>query len=202
MTCILVDHWQKLVSSVHPDDEPIFRQNQHTFNLDYPPPAYLGDVINAPVILLDANGGYNPLDTPLEFRDQSAVNRYIDLLRYPRAIDPAEISPYYAQRNYAKFIRDGKMALVNAVAYRSPSISQEPLNKSLAKILPSAVVHRMWLRENLLPQAARGERLVIAHRNSLWNLRRAEAPSGVHFSKNPVSPDLSNEFKAMILEWS
>lgn len=202
MTASIVEHWRRLTGAVHPDDVPVFDGYSHSFNLDYPPPAFIGDVENAPVVLLDANGGYNPDETPQEFAVPSAVERYIDQLHNPRRLRPSELAPYYARRNFASLIGDGRLALVNAVAYRSAGISKEPQNRRVAALLPSTDVHRRWLRTELLKQAASGERLVIAHRNSLWNLKKSEhSIEGVIFTTNPVSPDLSFAILDLIRLW-
>lgn len=188
----LVEHWRLLDGPVHPVDSVVFGRGRHSFNLDFPPPAFIGDIVNAPVVLLDANGGYDPIVTPAEFPDQRSHDRYLDLLHRPRAIEPGSIAPYYGSRNYSRLIADGILALVNAVAYRSPSISREPDNRKLAEQLPSTHVHRRWLRHELLNEAASGDRLVIAHRTSLWKISKAEGSiPGVHFTTNPVSADLS-----------
>ena len=188
----LVRHWSQLCGRVHPLDAPVFAAHGHSFNIDYPPPAFIGDIINAPVVLLDANGGFDPAVTPSEFASPGAVERFLGLLRNPRAVHPSEIAPYYGARNYADLIAAGDMVLVNAVAYRSPAISREPDNRRLAERLPSTAIHRAWLRESLLASAGRGERLIIAHRTSLWKIKRSEADlPGVLFTTNPVSADLS-----------
>ena len=188
----IVDHWSQLDGSVHPLDAPVFSTNEHSFNLDYPPPAFIGDINNAPVVLLDANGGFDPFITPSEFAAPDAVDRYLDFLRNPRAVHPGQIAPYYGARNYADQIAAGEMVLVNAVAYRSKSISREPKNRRLAEQLPSTAVHRAWLREVLIPAASRGERLVVAHRTALWRIKRSEPNlDGVIFTTNPVSADMS-----------
>src|SRR5262245_50648583 len=116
--------------------------------------------------------------TSLVFAQTVAVDRYLGTLLEPRPDVRATAAPYYARRNYARLIRSGKMALGNAVAYRSKSISGERQNRRLAEKLPSTQVHRKWLREELLTEAARGERLVIAHRTGLWKLLKREQPPG------------------------
>jgi len=41
--------WARLEDSVHPDDKPIFAEYpKHTFNLKFPPPAFVGDLDAAP----------------------------------------------------------------------------------------------------------------------------------------------------------
>ena len=194
----IVDHWQRLVDGAdsgkglfaHPDDAELFRTHEHSFNLDFPPPAFIGDILNAPVVMLDANGGYHPSATPWEFSQPGAIERYLDCLRRPRPAERDQVAPYYAGRKFADLLFSGHLTLVNAVAYRSPGISQEPMNRRLAELLPSTHVHRKWLR-GVLQSAARGERLVVAHRNGLWGglKRTGETPPGVIFTSNPRSPD-------------
>ncbi|KIX16277.1 hypothetical protein [Paracoccus sp. 228] len=168
----LVDHWRRLIGSVHPDDAPFLSSRPHSFNLDWPPPAYIGDVDNAPVVLLMMNGGYNPEMTPREFADAGAIERYLDMLHNPRPVKPNDVSPYYDTANYGGYIANGRMVLVNALAYRSGKLSEERQNRMLADILPSTLVHRTWLKETVIPQAIAGDRVVIAHRNGLWDLDR------------------------------
>lgn len=184
----LVEHWRKLKNAVHPDDEAVFRESPHSFNLDWPPPAYIGDVDNAPFVLLMMNGGYDSLKTPAEFPNNAAVERYIDLLHNPRPVQPMTISPYYDSGNYGQHIASGRLALVNAIAYRSGKLSQERQNSRLAENLPSTQVHRKWLRDELIPQALSGDRTIIAHRNGKWLLRSGEFQSAnIVFTKNGAS---------------
>ena len=195
----LVEHWSRLADGAdsektgpfaHPDDAELFRTREHSFNLDFPPPAFIGDILNAPVVMLDANGGYHPSATPWEFSQPGAIERYLDCLRHPQPADRDQVAPYYRDRNYSKLLFSGELALVNAVAYRSRRISQEPENRRLAELLPSTRVHRDWL-QGVFRSAARGERFVVVHRNRLWKLNRKEERPGVYFTTNPVSKDLS-----------
>lgn len=196
---LLIDHWRRLDAAVHPDDTAAFGAQPHNFNLNYPPPAYLGDVENAPFVVLMMNGGYDPVITPKEFPDDLAVARYIDLLHHPRPVDPLSISPYYDAGNYRRHIASGKLALINAVAYRSGKLSTEPQNKKLAERLPSTALHRRWLREELIPQALGGERVIIAHRNGMWALSRAEIDHpNVIFTGAGVSPHLPRGVLALL----
>ncbi len=81
ITSSLRTFWAKLQGSVHPDDEKIFADYpQHSFNLRFPPPAFVGDPDSAPIIILMSNGGYKPGITEAEFPDDAAVaefRRYI-----------------------------------------------------------------------------------------------------------------------------
>jgi hypothetical protein len=181
--------WQRLENSVHPDDKPCFRGNKHTFNLDFPPPAYVGDVDNAPVVFLDANGGYCPQKTPAEFPRDRDLGEYIDWLRGERKELPENLSNYYTNHTLAGWLRDGTAVIVNAVAYRSPKITEEKENQKLAKILPSSKAHREWLANELLPAVEQNKRFVIVHRWKLWHLKRGCAESeNFVYSPNPVSP--------------
>ena len=168
---MIVEHWRRLDGAVHPDDRPIFESHPHSFNLDFPPPAYLGDIENAPFVVLMMNGGYDASDTPMEFSGAGAVDAYLDRLHNPRPADLETLAPYYARPNYAQHLVRARLALVNAIAYRSGKLSEEPENKHLAQRLPSTLLHIQWLRDELLPSATERERVIIAHRNGMWNLR-------------------------------
>jgi hypothetical protein len=196
---MIVRHWRGLDGAVHLEDRPIFERSEHTFNLDFPPPAYLGDIVNAPFVLLMKNGGYKPTETPEEFADSGAVERYLDHLHNPKPIQPGLVAPYYATANYARHIADGRLALVNAIAYRSVKLTEEPWNVALAEQLPSTQVHRRWLWEELIPQAVSGDRVVIAHRNGSWKLRRSDAPGrNVIFTPSAVSKNLTGDVIAAL----
>lgn len=187
----LVEHWRQLDDAVHPSDASVFNSCPHTFNLDWPPPAYIGDVFNAPFVLLMMNGGYDPKMTPAEFPNRAAIDRFIELLHNPRPVNPRSISPYYDAGNYGQHIASGRLVLVNAIAYRSGKLSDEPKNAKLAERLPSTLLHRQWLREELVPQALSGDRVIIAHRNGMWRLRKHEFQhSNIIFTNSGASPYL------------
>lgn len=191
---ILVQHWRQLDGSVHPSDAPVFESCEHRFNLDWPPPAYIGDIENSPFVLLMMNGGYDPKITPTEFPDQTAVQRYLEYLHDPRPINPKSISPYYDAGNYGHHIESGRLALVNAVAYRSGKLSAERDNARLAERLPSTLLHRRWLREELAPQALAGDRVIIAHRNGMWKIRQHEYQHpNIIFTNSGASPYLPRQ---------
>jgi len=103
------------------------------------------------------------------------------------------------------WVREGNAVIVNAVAYRSPKITDksESENRSLAKHLPSAKMHNQWLRDELLPDVRSGKRCLVAHRWSLWDFGpEIVGPlANVHFSRAPASPYLSNDLKAEIGSW-
>ncbi len=195
MTTELAEYWERLDGSIHPDDHDIFGEYpEHGFNLDFPPPAFIGDVLNAPVIILDNNGGFNPQLTPTEFPDEDARSEYRDSLANPRPVDPSarSMAPYYVTRNYSKWLISGEAALVNGVAYRSVNGSAQSVAR-MTKTLPSAQFHQRWLREILLPLAQAGERFVVVHRWSRWN-GATEGLNGlpnVIFSTAPISKDLT-----------
>ena len=60
-------HWSRLEGNVHPDDLPIFDRHPHSFRINFPPPAFIGNIDTAPIVILMANGGYNEEGTPKEF---------------------------------------------------------------------------------------------------------------------------------------
>lgn len=80
---LVIDHWRRLDAAAHPDDTVVLGAQPQSFNFDYPPPAYLGDVENAPFVVLMLNGGYDPVITQKEVPDNGAVARYMDLLHHP-----------------------------------------------------------------------------------------------------------------------
>lgn len=195
MTKELADYWSRLTDAVHPDDTENFRfTRDHGFNLDFPPPAFIGDILNAPVIILDNNGGFAQDITPEEFPDERACEDFRATLASPRPLDPKAVStsPYYLRRNYAKWLINGQAALVNGVAYRSED-GKAPGVGRLTKKLPTALFHQKWLRDVLAPLAVKGERFVVVHRWGRWN-GAAEALRGVNtaiFSAAPIAADLT-----------
>jgi hypothetical protein len=193
------DFWQRLASVVHPDDENILRSSDHSFNLDFPPPAYIGDIDNAPVVILMANGGYSPIETPREFRDQADIDEYVAWLKGDRVETPRNLSSYYKSQKVFHYVKPGKVAIANAVAYRSVKLSEEPENIALAAKLPSTKAHRNWLVDELIPTARAGKRLIIAHRWKFWGL--SPGHPGVLFSTNQASPHLSKANTDKISEW-
>lgn len=165
--------WRRLEKTVHPDDAEVLSRHEHTFNLDFPPPAFIGDVDNAPIVILMANGGYDPhkiTGTQSEFLEPSDFAEHLQMLQSERICIPRRLSPYYTENTVFPWVRGGSAVIVNAVAYRSPKITEEPQNQEVARILPSARVHKEWLLEEVLPAAERGQRCVVAHRRRLWKL--------------------------------
>ncbi len=193
--------WTRLDQSVHPDDRVVFDGNPHSFNLSYPPPAFIGDVDSAPVIVLMANGGYGP-GTVAEFPSPGDHRAYIDWLTGATTEVPRRLSPYYTRHKLYPLIRSGKLAIVNAVAYRSPKITEEKDNQRVAELLPSTKVHRRWLREEVLPAVRQGRRMVIAHRHKLWKLSdlNSEIPFLVR-TTNPASSYLADAVMVQVEEF-
>jgi hypothetical protein len=188
--------WRQLANSVHPDDEAVFRASpDHTFNLGFPPPAFIGQVDTAPIVILMSNGGYKPGQTEAEFPDASASVAYRRWLHGDISTPPHHLARYYTGGPFAEWITSGKAVVVNAVAYRSPRLSQEKSNQAVARRLPSHHLHRQWLMEDVLPAARDGKRFVLVHRNGLWNVPTANAGDCVLFSDpmraepNRAAPD-------------
>lgn len=201
MTTELAKYWGQLEDSVHPDDKHVFaKEEDHGFNLDFPPPAFIGDVVNAQVIILDNNGGFNPRLTPAEFPDEEACEEYRYSLANPRPVDPSarSMSPYYVSRNFSNWLIGGEAALINGVAYRSKDGGAKGVAR-LTKTLPSALFHQRWLREMLVPLVQKKERFVVVHRWSRWN-KATDSLRGlpnVIFSEAPISKDLTaKEYEA------
>lgn len=202
----LADYWSKLLRTdlgwVHPDDEAVLARTKVSFNFDFPPPAFVGDVLRAKVIVLVANGGYDPIVTAREFSKVGSVERYIDRLNHPDTASWWEVAPYYDSVNYGHLLTSGKVALVNACAYRSRKISEESENKRAIKSLPSAVFTRSWLLEQVLPQVRSGDRMIVGKRHGLWSLPNdVRNCSGFVADPAPVSPHLSGTVFQRISEF-
>jgi hypothetical protein len=166
----LIEFWSELRGTVHPQDEEIIEEWPNTLRCEYPGPAFVGDVRNARVFFLYANGGYDPVGTPKEF-EKISTEEYRDRLRNPGPCDD-KTSVFFQKGRLGKLLREGKAAVVNAMAYRSPKISHETekANRDIAEMLTSVQHHREWLYSDLLPAA--GEVMVVAHRPRLWELKR------------------------------
>lgn len=195
MTIELVNFWSKLTGSIHPDDEEAFQSTPgHAFNLEFPPPAFIGDVINAPVIILDNNGGYDRATTPREFQDAGAHEEFRNALHQSKPLSRAakSSSPYYLSRNYSTWLETGQAALVNGVAYRSVSGRSAGVEK-MTRTLPSARFHQNWLLRSLIPLVRRGDRFVVVHRWSRWGgaCEALKFEKNAVFSTAPISKDLT-----------
>lgn len=175
--------WSQLRDSVHSEDEPIFRAHpRHSFNLRFPPPAFIGDIDAAPIIILMSNGGYKAGITEAEFPDEASVSEYRRFISGEASALPSKLANYYANGRVGDWIHSGRAALVNAVPYRSPNLSKEAYNKDVAKQLRSLVVHRRWIMNEVLPDAANGRRFVLVHRNGWWQIPQRFAGACVLFS--------------------
>lgn len=189
MASSIVNFWRELKDTtapvIHPRDKEAFVGALHSFNLDFPPPAYIGAVDDAVCIVLYANGGYDPDVTPMEFREIITPANFLEYLHQPRRIAPSRIAPYYATVNFSHLIESGKVALVNAVAYRSRKISEEPENEDLAVRLPSVAAHRAWLRDKILPEVRKGNRVLVIKRGRLWQMHKGDCDGKAIFWGQP-----------------
>jgi hypothetical protein len=191
------EHWRQLEHAIHPADVKFFPNP--AFDLAYPPPAFIGDVDHAPVVILLSHGGYDPIRTPEEFDAPGDVETYLRWLK--EGGDIPEKQWYYLQRHDARFIQDGSAVIVNAVAYRCKNMDRE--TKKFAQGLPSTAVHRNWLRSEVMPAAKSGQRLIIAHQWSLWGLRRGDFAGAdyIRFSRAPITKNLDREMLQFVGRW-
>lgn len=184
----------------HRLDRKLLDAGPHSFNLDHPVSPYIGDVLTAPVVILNANAGYNPALTPTEFPDAASVSAYTGRVDDPSGSDWSFVSRYYNDTNYGHLVATGKVVVVNACAYRSPKISdkKEANNRAMIKRLPSSIMMRRWLLEAVLPVAAKGDRLIINNRGQHWRLGHAADAPGIVRDPCPASPRItSTAFSAM-----
>src|SRR5262245_27693029 len=107
----LIEFWAELEETVHPQDYPVLaRYRDHTLNLDYPPPAFVGDIRRARIFILLANGGYDDDRTPLEFAESGSAKKYRDRLRNPVPCG-SYTHPYYLQgTRLRKWLEEGQAA--------------------------------------------------------------------------------------------
>lgn len=179
---LLKKHWSQIKGPVHPEDATTFQgAAYHSFNLQFPPPAFVGN-IDAPIIILMSNGGYKAGFTEGEFPDAASVEEHLAFLRGDTETRPERLSSYYRRGPFGSMLEDGSVLLINAVPYRSPQLSSEPINKALARRLPSVDVHRQWLLKEAMPEARNGARFILAHRNGWWGLQPSEASDTIVFS--------------------
>lgn len=175
----LVEFWSKMDQTVHPKDMEIARDAPKVINFDYPPPAFIGDILNARIFILMGNGGYNAIDTPAEFNKPDAAAIFREHLAHPSAADRKWTAPYYLDRaDVGDWLRSGLAAVVNALAYRSGSTTDAV--RRFADKLPSVNFHRRWLENDLRMAAETGRVRVVIHRPGLWR------PSTVAQAKNVV----------------
>lgn len=202
MPSLIREFWKGLELSVHPEDARAFAFYPHTFNLDFPPPAFIGDVDSAPVVILMLNGGYDPENTPREFPTLGDMQEHVQWLKGERKQPPRRLSSYYTAQEYVfPMVLSGHAVIVNACAYRSRKIRDEKDNFRLAeRHLASVKVHQQWLREEVLPSARNGTRLIAAHRWGLWNFESKTVlpAANVFYSSNPRSPSLPPLTRAAI----
>ena len=79
----LAAYWARLESTVHPDDVPIMDAAPREINFDFPPPAFIGDILHAKVFVLVGNGGYDCRLTPKEFAAAGSAELYRRRLAEP-----------------------------------------------------------------------------------------------------------------------
>lgn len=203
MASRIVEFWRELKSPsapvIHPRDKEVFANAENSFNLSFPPPAYIGAIDEAVCVVLYANGGYDPIVTPKEFQTIITPSSFLHFLHHPGRISPHRIAPYYGSVNFSHLIESGKVALANAVAYRSRKISKEPENAKLARRLPSLAVHRSWLRDEVIPDVKKGNRILVIKRGGLWGLKQSDCDERTIFGGGaPVSRHLPNRLIEII----
>lgn len=165
----LVEFWSRLQGEVHPDDARAAAAAPPEINFDYPPPAFIGDVLGARVFVLMGNGGYSLEVTPTEFAHTCAANLFRARLVHPGPADESITAPYYLSLGtLSGWLRNGRAAVVNAMSYRSEAITKPVVR--FADILPSVRFHRRWLNEHLVPAAEAGQVRVVIHRPRLWKV--------------------------------
>jgi hypothetical protein len=187
----LIAFWSELRETKHPQDEEVLGTWPNTLNTDYPPTPFVGDLRRARLFVLLANAGYEAERTSREFATMGTADEYRDRLRNPVPSEEGKTHPYFLKGRLGGWLKKGDAAVVNAMAYRSPAISDEPENRAIAEKLRSVQFHREWLHSYLLPAA--GKVMVIVHRPGLWKLKRSlHENEFVVFTKASRYPHLPN----------
>lgn len=174
----LVDFWSELRDTRHPQDKAILDAYPNIVNTDHPPTPFVGDLRQARLFVLYANGGYDAERTHKDFANMGTADEYRARLRNPAPCEAGKTHPYFLEGRLGGWLQKGEAALVNAMAYRSSGITKE--HRALADKLPSVRFHREWLRSHLL--AAAGKIMVIVHRPGLWKLDRSDENEFVLFT--------------------
>ncbi len=193
---LLTDFWKRIDGPVHPDDRPVLdewtrRRGSVPLHLEFTPVPFWGAVDDAPVLVLQANGGYRECITEAEFAEPGAVDRHLAFLRSPGPIRVDTFTKHFKQKTIRRYLEEGRIAFANALGYRSPKVTAEVV--ALANRLPSVTVAHRWLREEVLPNARFGGRLVIFHRWKLWGLQSGEMHSEyIRYVENPKHQYLSS----------
>ena len=210
LEAIFVEFWKKQRRTggkwLHPEDEGVLLTGRrHSFNLDYPVVPYIGNIREARVVILGANAGYSRDEPPLEFAGVDDARACLEQLETGSTIKWSTKVLYYRRVNYGQLLHDGHAVIVNACAYRSVKINNEPDNQRILRHLPSVKVARDWLLNDLLPLARDGQRLVIAKRWRFWEntpAHRELKGCGVVFDRCPANPDLTGEAWIHALKFS
>jgi hypothetical protein len=169
MTVSLTAFWRlmKPDQTIHPLDRRVLERANHTFRLAEPPPAFIGDIENAPVVVLCSNGGWNEQTSREFLHEDNSPAKFVARLHTSAACNPAIVSPYYGRSNLASYIARGTVALLNLIPYRSPELGKEPRNANLANDLDSSKYAARWVKDVLMPVVKQGDRKVFLKRN-IW----------------------------------
>jgi hypothetical protein len=204
MASSIVEYWRRCSGVVHPDDKPLLDDLPNDFKLKGPPAPYIGDVDRSAVVLLFANAGYREGITDAEFVTDESVARFMAKLHSSAAYNPLEFGDYW-QEPIASLVSSGRLSIVNACAYRSVSIAEEPRNQRVCDFLPSVHTHRKWLVTELAPQSRAGLRLVIVHRWKLWRLDPSDEKNNFGpnflFGSSPVAKSPSRKMMKKVEAW-
>jgi len=180
----ITEFWCQLTGTIHPADCSVLSRDGAVFNLKFPPPAFVGDVLRAPIIVLKAVGGYDPETTAKEFEPPDAADEYRQRLWKPRPSEPQFTAPYYQRGELWCRLMSGNACVVNAVPYRSTSNSVDDKVHQLARALASNSMHKRWLTEAIAPMAADHRRAVIVQHWGLWGLRKRDLEQSGFFYQN------------------
>lgn len=199
MTGSLTEFWRqmKLDETIHPLDKAILEKTSHSFRTGEPPPAFIGDIERAPVIVLFSNGGWDS-HTAREFlQPENSPAKYVARLYNSSPCNPASVSAYYAKSNLASFIATGEVAFLNLIPYRSPKLSKESENRALAYSLASSQQAIKWTNRIL----KMNDRMVILKRTIWLDFIEQHLQQYLTRTSVQIGQHVSNRTKAQVSEF-
>ncbi|MCP1998632.1 hypothetical protein [Nitrobacter winogradskyi] len=179
---------------VHPEDRPFFDSNKHRLCLSCLPVPYYGPLKTAKIVLLYLNPGLTQRDivAASDPTEQDFFWRQRQGYEYLRDQEGRkEKSWWFLRTKYfgleTEFIRKN-LAVVQLCAYHSQSFK----DWSLLTKLPSCKVAFEWTQNFLIPQAKRGERIVVCLRSpKYWGLEAGRKYEGQLFSPKTTRQGLA-----------
>lgn len=184
----IVDFWSGMErgSRIHWADEKIFKRiskHRHGFETNCLPACFIGDIKNAPLVLLYLSPGLSDQDS----KDADSEEGKDHYARCWKGQEPIPATGWAGEKWFkSRTKRFGhydivrkKTAIFNIGAYHSKDVKDYASLMSL----PSSRVALNWAQEVLFPEAEMGKRVVICMRSAAyWGLEVGRKYSGTLFA--------------------